>query len=127
MQSEEHNELISRIAQLRHDLGLAESHNERLSAGRSRRQWRYKFAKGADFRHSLGEEHAGSNPHVDRRRKRAMRIRLENPNGQRMLRRRQRDIYEGELDTERIIALNDLDFDAQFASTDSGIDHESNP
>lgn len=112
--------LKQRIDSLAHSLRLAETLNTAIRAGVPRRKVR--FASAPDIRRSHGEEASGSNPHVDRRRKREMKIRLENRHGQRMLQRRSREIFEGELDTERLIAANDaaydFDFDAQLASNE---------
>lgn len=116
--------LSEQVARLKHSLALAEILLDAKKRGISKRV-AIKQLHFTDLRHSHGEEHSGSNAHVDRRRKREMRIRRESYHGQKMLRARARDIYEGELDTERITALNDIaydfDFDAQLASTDSAL------
>lgn len=115
----EHNRLAGRIEALKHSLALADAIAAGKALGKTKRTV-IRQLHFTDLRHSVGEERAESNPHVDRRRKRAMRIRLESRHGQRVMRQRSRDIYEGEQDTERILAQNDIAYDFDFDASIAG-------
>jgi len=104
-------QLERRVASLAHSLALAQvvSGKRGVAKRNAIRQLHH-----TDLRHSVGEERAESNPHVDRRRKREMKIRAEHTGVQRVMRRRSRDVYEGELDTERLIEAADVAYDFGF-------------
>jgi hypothetical protein len=110
-QTPQNEALSDRIARLAHSIGLLEALNEAKHSGVSRRTAMRRMHANLDIRHSVGEEQGESNPHVDRRRKREMRLRPEHTGAQRMMRQRQRDILAGEEDTERLIHLADDEFD----------------
>ena len=102
--------LSERIARLAHSLGLAEALLDATKRGVSKRN-AIRQLHHTDIRRSRGEESQESNPHVDRRRKREMRIRPEHTGAQRMMRHRQRDIFAAELELETFIAAADAAYD----------------
>jgi hypothetical protein len=106
-------QLERRVASLAHSLALAQAvaGKRGVSKRNAIRQLHH-----TDLRHSVGEERAESNPHVDRRRKREMKIRAEHTGAQRVMRRRSRDVYEGELDTLRLNEIADVAYEFDFAT-----------
>jgi hypothetical protein len=106
----EYDKLKQRIATLAHSLSLASAIG--TTRGTTKRNV-IKQLHHTDIRRSNGEESVVSNPHVDLRRKRTMRIRPEHTGAQRMMRARQRDINAAELELESWIAQADIDFDGE--------------
>lgn len=102
--------LSERIARLAHSLGLAEALLDAKKRGVSKRN-AIRQLHHTDVRHSIGEERAESNPHVDRRHKRTMRIRPEHTGAQRMMRQRQRTIFAAQAELEQFIALADAAYE----------------
>lgn len=109
------NEKARRIASLEHSLELSLRIGAAKRSGISKRV-AIKQLHFTDIRHSLGDQSAESNPHVDRRRKRTMRIRPEHTGAQRVMRARQRDIFAAETELEQFIALADAAYDLSDAS-----------
>jgi len=105
-------QLERRVASLAHSLALAQavSGKRGIAKRNAIRQLHH-----TDVRSSHGPELDRSNPHVSEpTRRRNMKIRAEHTGAQRVMRRRSRDVYEGELDTELIEAADvacDFDFD----------------
>jgi hypothetical protein len=107
-------QLSKRIASLAHSLALAKAVG--TATGRAKRNV-IKALHHTDIRYSHGEENGVSNPHVDRRHKRQMRIRPEHTGAQRMMRKRQRTIWDAEDELEQFIAKADIDFDADILAS----------
>jgi len=105
-------QLDSRVASLAHSLALAQvvAGKRGVAKRNAIRQLHH-----TDVRSSHGSELDRSNPHVSEpTRRRNMKIRAEHTGAQRVMRRRSRDVYEGELDTERLIEAADVAYDFDF-------------